>query len=335
MNAHNVRHIGRLLSTRRMIIVLSMICLWSDLSFVQMAVAQGAVTTSDKKAGQDESFSFVFMTDIHAQPERNGTEALLLAIDTVNQLNPDFVITGGDNVTDASAQSYKRASSLYSLFIETMKSLHMPYHTTIGNHDYCQRGKDEGPLKVEQRKDIYKAHFGRRYYSFEHKNWYFIVLDSIMFGQGEYYYYGGIDPEQMAWLRNVLDSIGKERPVVVSLHVPLLSIDYQIRENGATPRAVIRRKNAQEILKLFEQYNVKLVLQGHLHLYEDILYKGIHYITGGAVCSGHWTHEREGLKGGFVLVEVNGEDFTAEYIDYGWDMEKDKKKERGAVHVSR
>ena len=41
-----------------------------------------------------DSFSFVFMTDIHITPEKNATKGLLQAIDTINFLAPDFVITG-------------------------------------------------------------------------------------------------------------------------------------------------------------------------------------------------------------------------------------------------
>jgi len=40
----------------------------------------------------------VFMTDVHVAPERHATEGFLQAIDTINKLAPDFVISGGDNI---------------------------------------------------------------------------------------------------------------------------------------------------------------------------------------------------------------------------------------------
>ena len=47
-----------------------------------------------KKGNEKNSFSFVFLTDIHVEPERNATAGLMQPIDTINKLNPDFVLTG-------------------------------------------------------------------------------------------------------------------------------------------------------------------------------------------------------------------------------------------------
>ena len=44
-----------------------------------------------------ESFSFVFINDIHLQPERNTVKSFTKAIDLINDLNPDFVISGGQD----------------------------------------------------------------------------------------------------------------------------------------------------------------------------------------------------------------------------------------------
>lgn len=281
---------------------------------------------ADNKTDGKESFSFAFMTDIHVFQQNNAEEGLLKAIRAVNEQNPDFVLTGGDNVMDASAQSYARASGQYNLFKETMKHLRMPYYPAFGNHEYCRRDTENRPVAPEKYKDLFKSHFGDTYYTFEHKNWHFIVLDSIMFGKDENYYYGSIDPVQMDWLKSTLEAIGKEKPVVVTLHVPLLSVGDQVvvdgsgKRSGFTPRSVVKRKNAQELVDLFGKYNVKLVLQGHLHMYEEILFKGIRYITGGAVCSGWWRGKHDGMEAGFVLVNVEGEELSSKYIDYGWDF---------------
>ena len=57
----------------------------------------------------DDEFTFVFMTDIHLQSEKHAVDGFLQAIDSVNELNPDFVITGGDLIMDALGQPYRRA----------------------------------------------------------------------------------------------------------------------------------------------------------------------------------------------------------------------------------
>ncbi|RIH67123.1 hypothetical protein D1164_01450 [Mariniphaga sediminis] len=285
----------------------------------QVACAQIQQKTPDKK----DSFSFVFMTDVHIQPERHAVEGVLQAIDTINKIEPDFVLTGGDNVMDASSQSLGRADSLYSLFTNTMKVLKMPWYSTFGNHETF--GLHKKDFTSEQRKGMYKKYFEKTYYTFEHKGWQFIVLDAIMYGDGrEDRYYGQIDSVQMDWMKSVFDTIGTEKPVIVSLHIPILSVGDQIEKNGFTPRSVIRRGNAMELIRLFEAHNVKAVLQGHLHMYEDISFNGIHYITAGAVCGGWWEARLPGKEReeGFLLVNINGDEFTSEYIDYGWDVEE-------------
>jgi Icc protein len=82
-----------------------------------------------------EDFSFVFMSDIHVQFEQNAPQGFKQAIDSINKINPDFVITGGDLIMDALGQSYGRADSLYNLFGELTKNLKMPVYNTMGNHE--------------------------------------------------------------------------------------------------------------------------------------------------------------------------------------------------------
>ena len=272
---------------------------------------------------ENDNFSFVFMTDIHVTPERNATEGLLQAIDTINKLAPDFVISGGDNIMDALGQTYGRADSLYNLFEETIKNLTMPIYYTMGNHEVFGLYKNSGvsPDHKEYGKKLYENRLAKRYYSFDFKNWHFIVIDGVGFTDDRHYY-GYVDSVQVEWLKQDLEKAGKNKPVAISTHIPLLSVGAQITLGPTEPFAkgtVIN--NANEIRTILEQYNVKLVLQGHLHFLEDINYNGIHYITGGAISSGWWKGPRYGMEEGFLKVDVSGEDFTWEYIDFGWEVD--------------
>ena len=84
---------------------------------------------------QSESFTFVFMTDIHVQPEKRAAEGFRSAIDKVNSINPDFVITGGDLIMDALGQTQGRSDSLYNLYQNLMAQFKMPVYNTMGNHE--------------------------------------------------------------------------------------------------------------------------------------------------------------------------------------------------------
>ena len=77
--------------------------------------------------------------------------------------------------------------------------------------------------------------------------------------------------------------------------------------------------NSKEVLDLFKNYNLKLVLQGHLHTVEDIFVDGIHFITGGAVSAAWWTGPNMGFEEGFMYITVNGENINWKYVDYGWE----------------
>lgn len=282
-----------------------------------------AISCSRNQTGDigGESFSFVFMTDLHIQPELHATEGVARAIDSVNNLKPDFVITGGDMIMDALRQTYGRSDSLYNLIGESLKKLQMPVHTTMGNHEVFGLYQTSGVDSTHELfgKKMYEKHFGETYYSFDFKNWHFIVLDGIGFTPGRHYF-GYIDSLQLEWLKSDLLKAGAEKPIALSTHIPLLSTGAQIM---ASPTASFSQSeiitNAKDVLKILEPYNVKLVLQGHLHYLEDIWYEGTHFITGGAVCSNWWKGARYGMEEGFLAINVTGGEFSWRYVDFGWE----------------
>lgn len=289
-----------------------------------ISIVISCTTQQKERVKSENNFSFVFMTDIHVEPERHATEGLLQAIDTINKMAPDFVLTGGDNIMDALGQNWERSDSLYNLFEKTIGNLKMPVYSTMGNHEVFGLYKQSGisPENNFYGKKLYENRIAKRYYSFDHKNWHFIVLDGIGITEDRHYF-GHVDSVQVEWLKKDLASVEKDKPIAVSIHIPLLSIGEQIMSG---PTAAFSQSsiltNANEVRKLLEQYNVKLVLQGHLHFLEDINYNGIHYITGGAVCSNWWQGTRYGMQEGFVKVDVSGDNFSWKYVDFGWEPEK-------------
>ncbi|MFC1726764.1 metallophosphoesterase family protein [candidate division KSB1 bacterium] len=271
--------------------------------------------------GSGYDFSFVF---IHLQPEKNAVAGFNQAIDNVNRLNPDFIITGGDLVMDALGQKFEKADQLYNLFIENSKNFKAPVYNTMGNHEvfglYERSGID--PSHPEYAKKMFKNRLGngKTYYSFDHKGWHFIILDSV--GETEERrYYGWVGEEQFNWIKNDIQKLSKDTPVAVSTHIPFFTVMTQIERGSLEPNGrggVIN--NSKEVYELFKEHNLKLVLQGHLHAYEDIYVNGVHFITGGAVSSAWWDGPNNGLEEGFLHVKVNDGDFDTEYIDYGWEV---------------
>jgi len=278
---------------------------------------------SGKRAEKD-SFSFVFLTDIHLTPQRNAITGLKQAIKVVNELKPDFVITGGDLIMDALGQRYSLADSLYDLYIETVKALKIPIYNTMGNHEiygiYSRSGADT--LNPEYGEKMYEARIGESYYSFDHKGWKFMILNSVE-DTHRNSYVGKIDKMQIEWIKSELAKTDPRIPIVISTHMPFITANTQ-RHEGSTvandSTSVIY--NGKEVLELFNNHNLKLVLQGHLHMVEDIYIDGIHFVTGGAVSAAWWNGPNQGTEEGFMLVSVKNNEVTSKYIDYGWEVKK-------------
>lgn len=270
------------------------------------------------------TFRFAFLTDIHLQPEKNAVEGFQQAIDTLNKLKPDFVITGGDLIMDALAQTEGRADTLYNLYLEAIKEIDMPIYNTIGNHElfgiYEKSGID--PSHEFYGDKMFANRIGEKHYAFNHKGWRFYILDAIDETE-ERTYYGHIDQEQMDWLKQDLNSVDKNTPIAISVHIPFITVQTQLLQGPLAPNgpgSVIT--NGQEVLELFNDHNLKLVLQGHLHFLEDIYAQGIHFITGGAVSAAWWNGPRNGMEEGFLLVKVSDDELTWDYIDFGWEVEE-------------
>jgi Icc protein len=279
-------------------------------------------STTTTTTTEEDGFSFAFLTDIHLQPEKAAVAGFRQAIDSVNKLNPDFVITGGDLVMDALDQTYGRVDSLYDLYIEVSGELNMPVYNTVGNHEVYGWHRDEEGIEShpEFGKKMFESKMGDRFYSFDHKNWHFIILDAI-YRSEEGHYIGKIDQEQLEWLKGDLGKTDKLTPIAITVHIPFITSATQLSQGALAANSeggVIT--NSLEVLELLWEHNLKLVLQGHLHFNEDLFVGNkVHFITGGAVCGLWWSNELGALpEEGFQMIHVKGDELSSEYIDYGW-----------------
>ena len=160
--------------------------------FLSILLASCSNTPKNQDNADPDSFTFVFMTDIHVKPELRATEGFQMAIDNVNELKPDFVITGGDLVDDALNASFDRADSLYKLYEEMTKGFNMPVYNSIGNHEHYgyNATPEVDPEHPEYGDKMFEKRIGKRYYSFDHKGWHFMILDGTVEGENGRPYIG-------------------------------------------------------------------------------------------------------------------------------------------------
>jgi Icc protein len=269
------------------------------------------------KQNSAQDFDFVFFTDTHLEPELSAVAGCAKCFNQINESKPEFCISGGDQVFDVCEQHLGRAQMLFKLYRQTEAELASKVYHTVGNHDVMglnQRSPIE-PGDPMYGKKLYEDNFGKRYYSFDHKGWHFVVLDSIGI---EYYkiFNAHFDGEQLAWLAADLAATGPVTPVVVITHVPIASMLASFASDDNRGPIV---GNAYAVHSLLQKANVKLVLQGHLHLWEKLQHQGTEYLTGGAVCGEWWKGTMEdGTKEGYTLCQVRKGEVSTSYVTYPW-----------------
>ena len=267
------------------------------------------------------SFDFIFFTDTHIEPELDAAHGCDMCFRKIAGLQADFAMMGGDHVFDALSVDRTRATTVFDLYKKTEQSLQLPLYHTIGNHDIFGVSTKSGasPSDPGYGKKMYEDRLGRTYYSFDHKGWHFVVLDSIQPTEDRMWQ-ARIDDAQLSWLKEDLGRVGVATPVIVTVHVPLVTAFATYAENVATGQKynTLTVANAPAVLASFEGHNVVAVLQGHLHVNELVVLKNTQYIIGGAVCGNWWRGARMGFPEGFTVVSARDGKITTRYETYGF-----------------
>lgn len=280
---------------------------------------ESLVPDADKKTDEND-FEFAFLTDIHIKPEMNAPKGFQMAIDKVNDLNPDFVITGGDLVYDVMRGNFEKSESLFQLYQKMSQGFKMPVYNCIGNHDlfgiYEESPEDEN--HPDYKYGMWERYFGKTYYSFDHKGWHFITLNSLDVTPNKRYK-GTFHEAQLQWLKEDLTKVDRETPIVMTTHIPMICTYSQL--NGSSGSRTV--DNGHEVFKMLENHNLKLVLQGHIHWKEyGFVNDRFQFLTGGSIAGNGWKGRRHNTKEGFMKIKVKGNDFSWEYIDHGWEAER-------------
>lgn len=304
--------------------------------FLQAAtVAAGATvlwpwraTTAWAARGPASPFRIAYFTDIHARVEWDTPEAMARCADRIREQAADLVICGGDLITDGFESTPAQVEPRWNAIRETLLDrVGAPVHAALGNHDLVGvEPKDGSPPEADPRR-AFLDHTGlpRTYRSLDAGGCHIIFLDPIEPTGDDLRYRGYIGPDQMAWLRGDLAAVDTHTPIVLMVHMPLLTGFFQATQ-GATAPAPANRVvvNSLEVLEAFKDHQLVAVLQGHLHVNELLRWRATTFITGGAVCGQWWRGPWQGTPEGFGVVTLRPDRIDWAYHDYGWQARRPK-----------
>lgn len=180
------------------------------------------------------------------------------AIDQLNLLQPEFVVSVGDLIEGYTADK-KEIDRQWREFQGYVSRLQMPFFYVAGNHDLANKTMARN----------WAERFGRTYYSFVRHDVLFVALDSEDPPNNKY---GKVGADQLAWLKKTLDANKSARWTLVFLHRPMWVMP-DLDDNGwlDVEKLLADRKHT--------------VFAGHVHRYQKFARNGADYYmlgtTGG------------------------------------------------------
>jgi 3',5'-cyclic AMP phosphodiesterase CpdA len=301
------------------------------------AGAAGLLTTdvaTGAPARRTGGLRFAHLTDMHVQPERRGGEGYAAALRSLEKLDPkpSFIVTGGDHVMDAFEQTPTRCAQQWDLYQKVLREgTSLPVYPVMGNHDICGWGApDKFPLDGDgygKRMAMERLGLKTSWYAFDAGGWRFILLDSV--ARRSNCYLGDLTEEQMSWLKGELERAGRDRPICIISHLPILSVcvyfdGERLRDTyWHVPDAWMHR-DAVQITQLIEPYRVPLLLSGHIHLVDRCEYRGKTHICDGSVCGNWWKGPYHDCPEGYGVIDLWPDGaFEHQYVTFGWEAERD------------
>lgn len=282
---------------------------WTDSFYVPTAEALAArrADFTLQPMVQPDRFEFVFVTDMHIESGKVGLAKIEASLREINALEPKpaFMWAQGDITLQG------RAGAKWH---ECLKLVDIPVRNGPGNHEMLVD-------RDEPREEFHRL-FGPTYYSFDWGPVHCIVLDGnkVIRGVDDYKgVHGAIEGRELEWLRADLQMQAPGKPIIVGIHIPIVTTYPQRRRESPPNAPYWEVTNRKTLTDLFAAHGVRLVLQGHMHENERIMVDGVEY-AGSISLSGSWFQSGEGMERGvdgtprgYRIVSVDGAELAHRY----------------------
>lgn len=213
-------------------------------------------------------FTIALVADSHVNPREDESNSPWITnklanartrfvVDEINRLAPAFVVHLGDIVHPVPAvPSYAVAAER---FHELFAALRCPLHLVPGNHDVGDKPSAWMPAATiaEPFLALYRRHFGKDYFSFDHQGCHFVVINCQLLNSGL-----ADEAAHRAWLEQDLAANAGKR-IFLFTHYPPFILE---------PSEPAHYDNIEEpgrawLLELIARHRVEAVFAGHVHNY--------------------------------------------------------------------
>ena len=284
---------------------------------------------------EPDTFKAIFFGD----PQPRSIEQInYMAHDIIPELigtEAKFGVTLGDIMFD-DLDLFKESNANLAL-------IGIPWYNVVGNHDINFDSKDDSGSD-----ETFHRFFGPNYYSFDHGPVHFIVLDDVDWSGEKNTYRGGLDEDQLTFVKNDLALVPKEKLIMLMMHIPLTNVG-----------------NRQKLYRLIEQRPYTMSISGHTHWHAHKMidskdgWKGKepHHHVINVCVSGTWwkgnkdevgiphTTMRDGAPNGYSIITFDGNkhvlDFKAARQPASYQMNiqapdaiDQKNDQKKSVHVN-
>jgi 3',5'-cyclic AMP phosphodiesterase CpdA len=213
-------------------------------------------------------FRFVVVNDTHYLSEECGAW-LRTIVQKIKAEKPEFCLLAGD-LTEYGTEEHLKGIRV------VLNDLGVPTHVVIGNHDYLTHTNREAYEKVFP---------NQINYTFTHKDWQFVGLDT---SEGTRYEQTNIQEPTLRWVDEQLPKLDRKRPTVIFTHFPLgANVQY-------------RPLNADVLLDKFREVNLRAVFSGHFHGFTERTSRNAVLTTNRCCALKRGNHDKTTEKGYFV-----------------------------------
>jgi len=262
------------------------------IGFSALAALSGCARVKQSRIGQlapdfefggDGVVKIATLGDLHIVDSR-GAGLVGRAVNAINNDKEiDFVVVLGDLTEHGSLPQMNIAA-------RALGRLERPYFCVPGEHDL-----NSG---IEDPYEFYRRSFKKTQWRTSDGGWVFIGLDSCN-GNAEA---PEVPADHIEWLRNQLSHTEKKKPLALFAHHPF---NPGINEG--------RVANAEEVLSLFSEHNLRIVAGGHYHGNQVEERDNVLFVTT-ACCSDRAENDDGSKEKGYRVFTLEGDSVQHEFF---------------------